>query len=46
MNLELFIWNYALFILAIFWGPRADEMGPESREVEGRGSRIRAEDRG
>ena len=40
MNLELFIWNYALFILAIFWGPRADDMGTEGREVEGGGSRI------
>ena len=53
MNLELFIWNYALFILAIFWGPRADDMGTEGRgvegresRVEGRGSRIRVEDRG
>ena len=34
MTLELFIWNYALFIFAIFWGLRVDEMGAEDREVE------------
>ena len=39
MTLELFIWNYALFIFAIFWGLRVGEMGAEDREVEDRGSR-------
>ena len=46
MNLELFIWNYALFILAIFWGPRADDMGTEGRGVKGRGTRVKDKGRG
>ena len=28
------------FVLAIFWGPRADEMGAEGRGVEGRGKQT------
>ena len=46
MNLELSIWNYALLILAIFWGLRAEEMGAKGRGAEDRGLRIKAEGRG
>ena len=37
--------NSIVFSLAIFWGPRADEMGAEGWGPEGRGPRIRAESR-